>query len=237
MKRGAIILLVLAVAFAAASCQGCRPPAAEDESGFDSPEELAKVYLESISKKDYDLFQSLLLGKDDLRPFAKHMNKQGVTVYHQFVLRDFKAKNRDYLGKPLTFVAFRLGREIWTTDKYGLHRASTVIAELSDGTKANLEINFVSRIGQKWKIFSLRYLKDLKGANPGQSVPETLPGAKFGPPANKVQMKIKKIEKDDDESSDDDEAAEGDEAPAEGDAEASGDEGEAAPAPEDGAAE
>ncbi len=194
MKRQvALVFCLIPLVLAFLFCGGCKrtPP---EQTGMENPEDLAREYLQAVSKKDLDHFGSLLLDKDDLRPFARQLNKQNVTIYHQFVLRDFKTKNRDFLGKELKFVAFRLGREIWGTDKYGLHRGSTIIAELPDGKKVNLEINFISRLGPKWKVFSLRYLKDLKGANPGQT--KTLPGAKFGPEVGGFQLKIKKIDPD-----------------------------------------
>ena len=192
-KRVALIFCLVFLIPAFLSFGGCKrtPP---EQTGMENPEDLAREYLDAVGKKDFDHFVSLLLDKNDLRPFARQLNKQNVTVYHQFVLRDFKTKNRDFLGKELKFVAFRLGREIWSTDKYGLHRGSTIIAELPDGKKVNLEINFISRLGPKWKIFSLRYLQDLKGANPGQA--KTLPGAKFGPEVGGFQLKVKKIEPD-----------------------------------------
>jgi hypothetical protein len=197
MLRRTILLAFLLALLTSSACSSCRQAPAEP-TGSESAEDMAQKYLQAVQNKDYDLFESLLLGKDDFRPFARQMNKQQVTVFHQFVLRDFQTKNQDYLGKPLKFVTFRLGQEIWTTDKYSLYRGSTIIADLPDGSKVNLEINFVSRLGTKWKIFSLRYIKDIKGANPGAPpappVPGTLPGAKFGPEANDVQLKVKKVE-------------------------------------------
>ncbi len=170
---------------------GCGQKAEEPATGPDSPEELAQKYLDAIASQDEAAVNDLLLSAGDMRKFNKRMNKQGVDTYRQFVVRDFKTKNRDYLGQQLKFVAFRLGQEVMSKDKYALHRGSTIIAEMPDGSKVNLEINFVSRIGQKWKVFSLRYLKDAKGSNPG--IPDVLPGAKFGPEQkNKVQLKIKK---------------------------------------------
>jgi hypothetical protein len=193
-KRVLFYSLLAIIVFSFASCGGCRKTRPETV-GCDSTEELAQKYLQAISTKNNDLFTSLLLTKDDLKPFAKLNNKQGFTVYQQFVLRDFQIKNRELLGKPLKFVVFKLGREVKSTDQWGLYRGSTIIAEYPDGDgvkKINLEVNFVSRLNKKWKIFSLRYIKDAKGANPG--VPEILPGAKFGPEKGKVQMKIKKVE-------------------------------------------
>ncbi len=212
-KRIFIYFLLAAFTIGFASCGGCRKtqPAA---TGCDSPDELAQKYLQAVSSKNNDLFTSLLLNKDDLRPVAKNINKQGITVYQQFVLRDFQTKNRDFLGKPLKFVAFKLGREVVSKDKYGLYKGSTIIAEVSSGdkvAKVNLEINFVSRIGPKWKIFSLRYIKDGKGANPG--IPKILPGAKFGPEKGKVQMKIKKVEEPEKEAAPAGEAASDEAAP------------------------
>lgn len=169
----------------------CGQKAEEPTTGPDSPEELAQKYLDAIASQDEAAINDLLLSAGDMRKFNKRMNKQGVDTYRQFVVRDFKTRNRDYLGQQLKFVAFRLGQEVMAKDKFALHRGSTIIAELSDGSKVNLELNFVSRIGGKWKLFSLRYLKDAKGANPG--IPDVLPGAKFGPEQkNKVQLKIKK---------------------------------------------
>ncbi|MCL4232991.1 MAG: hypothetical protein KJ042_00565 [Deltaproteobacteria bacterium] len=192
-----ILWAILAV-FATA----CGQKSEEQATGPDSPEELAQKYLDAIASQDEAAINDLLLSAGDMRKFNKRMNKQGVDTYRQFVLRDFKTKNRDYLGQQLKFVAFRLGQEVMGKDQYGLYRGSTIIADMPDGSKVNLEINFVSRIGQKWKVFSLRYLKDAKGANPG--IPDVLPGAKFGPEQkNKVQLKIKKTgDKDDDESPD-----------------------------------
>ena len=193
-KRIFIYFLLAGLALSFASCSGCRKTPGEP-TGCDSPDELAQKYLQAISTKNNDLFTSLLLNKDDLKPLTKSVNKQSLTVYQQFVLRDFQTRNRDFIGKPLKFVAFRLGREVISKDQYGLYRGSTIIAEFNDEgkvKKVNLEVNFVSRIGQKWKIFSLRYLKDGKGANPG--IPKILPGAKFGPEKGKIQMKIKKVE-------------------------------------------
>ena len=192
-KRVLFYSFLAIIVFSFASCGGCRKNRPETV-GCDSTEELAQKYLQAVSTKNNDLFTSLLLTKDDLRPFAKLNNKQGFTIYQQFVLRDFQIKNRELLGKPLKFIVFKLGREVISKDQYALYRGSKIIAEYPDGggiKKITLEINFISRLNQKWKIFSLRYIKDAKGANPG--VPEILPGAKFGPEKGKVQMTIKKV--------------------------------------------
>ncbi|MBZ0271571.1 hypothetical protein K8I61_06020 [bacterium] len=194
-----VVVAAVPVLFGA-SCGGCGSREAAAPTGADSPEELAQKYLDAVSAKDYELFETLLLDRNDLKPFAKQMNKQGVTVYHQFVLRDFQTRNRDYLGKELKYVAFRLGREVWSQGPFALHRGSTVIAELPDGSKVNLDINFVSKVQNKWKIFSLRYIKDIRGANPGAAgpppIPGSLPGAKFGPEKGNVQLKVRKVEPD-----------------------------------------
>lgn len=188
IRAAAIAVFALTLGMITGACGQARE---ESATGADSPEELAQKYLDAIASQDEAAINDLLLDHADMRRFNKSMNKQGVDMYRQFVVRDFKTKNRDYLGQQLKFIAFRLGQEVMGKDQYALHRGSTIIAELPDGSKVNLEVNFVSRIGQKWKVFSLRYLKDVKGANPG--IPDVLPGAKFGPEQkNKVQLKIKK---------------------------------------------
>lgn len=217
LRFGCLLLALIASAAA-----GCSRPATEP-TGPDSPEQLAEQYLQAVSNDDAEALKSLLLTGDDFKRFAKRMNKQGADMYQQFVVRDFQTRNRDYTGKPLKFIAFRLGQEVMSKEKYALYRGSTIIAELPGGEKITLELNFVSKIGSKWKIFSLRYMKDMKGGPGAPGIPDVLPGAKFGPEQkNKVKLKIKKVE---------DGEAPGEEAPASPDVPPAGEPAAEAPAP------
>ncbi|MCB1154552.1 hypothetical protein KDL45_12940, partial [bacterium] len=59
-----------------------------------------------------------------------------------------------------------------------------------------LEINFISRIHDKWKVFSLRYFKDL-GPGGMDQIDKDLPDAKFNASSGAdVSVKIKRLDED-----------------------------------------
>ena len=186
------IAISLLAALLVASCQKTPPPG----KGADSPEDLAKAYMAAVEKNDPEMFRGLLLTRQDMVGVLNEVAKHGEGTYQRFVINDFITKNKALLGKELKFERFELGPEIWTNGTHALHRASQLVVKTPEGKERTLEINFISRIHDKWKVFSLRYFKDL-GPGGMDQIDKDLPDAKFNASSGAdVSVKIKRLDED-----------------------------------------
>lgn len=199
LRKSSVVLLILAFAFAAFACSKKEPvePKTFGISGFTNPEDLARGYLKAIEDKDMEGLKSLVITNEDINSMhIKKANKQHWMGYFSHVKRLFLSKNKDVLGRKLTFLSFRSGTEFKLSPDISIFRGAQILAEQDDGKRITLEINFLVRIKGVWKVLFLRYLhpKSNVGQGPQVAAPNVKPKMKVPGEKNKVEIKVKKVE-------------------------------------------
>lgn len=193
-----LLLSLMMVPVSGCNCEKEMPaPAAQTVSGFTNPEDLARVYLKAIEDKDMEALKTLFVAQEDLhRMNLKKATKQHWMGYFTHNKRLFLNKNKDLLGRRLTFLSFRPGTEYKVNPDISIYRAAQILAEQADNKRVTLELNFIIRLKGTWKILFLRYLnpKANLGQGPKLQKGDVKPKMKIPGPEPKMEIKVKKVE-------------------------------------------
>ena len=201
MKK--LLILAIFLLTAASLLTGCSCESAQKENavpvftGFSSSEDLARFYLKTISEKDMEGLKSLFINQSDIKLLGlKKVNKQHVMSAFTHNKRLFLSKNKELLGTNLKFLSFRPGVEIKVNPDVSVFRGAQILAEKADGQRVALEINFLIRTKNYWKVLLLRYIRPQANVGQGPSVTNNdenkTPSMKVPGDPPKMEIKVTK---------------------------------------------
>lgn len=205
MRRTVFILSILLCACLVLAACGKKKdqPAQEKFTGFSNPEDLAKGYLKAIEDKDVEALRQLVISYDDLAAMklgkAKKISKQHWMAYFSSVKRQFLTKNKDILGRKMSFVRFTPGMEMKLKPELSVFRGAQILAELPDKKLVKVEMNFLVQTKGLWKIVFLKYISPkgvaAKAQNQGmQQKGQKEPNMQVPTDKPKIDITVKKAE-------------------------------------------
>ena len=187
-----ILLLVPMAIGAGCTCDQTDRQPHKGFTGFTNPEDLSRVYLKSIEDKDIEALKTLFLTPSDLKNLSiNKASKQHWMGYFSHNKRLFLNKNKDLLGKKLTFLSFRPGTEFKLKPGVSIFRGGQIIAEQPDKKRVTLELEFIIRINSSWKLLFLRYLNPKANVGQGPTVYKDGEKPAMAIPGPKPDMEIK----------------------------------------------
>jgi hypothetical protein len=165
MRRIIWVVVLVGLTLGWAGCSACGRKVDTKKpltmaGGYSSIEDLGRVYLETIEKKDPELLNQLLLTADDLAALQKGAGRQYWTAYAMIAKKAFLEKNKPFLGQHLELVRVQPGPVIGAKENVKMYRGTTVVFTAPDGKEYNSEINFILEANGLFKVFGLRYLSD-----------------------------------------------------------------------------
>ena len=201
MKRTIVFALCIMLAVAVFGCSKKTQEPAEPEkiametttaspSEFSSGEDLVRAYIKLIENKDVEGLKNLALTVDEL-PGAAQSSRGPMErwmEYFSHMKRLFLTNNQDLLGHKLNFLSFQPGKEIKVGPKATVFRGSKVLVETENKKRVALEINFIVRRDNKWKLLFLKYFDPNASAEDDSGPKE---GAAMDVSGTKTQFQIK----------------------------------------------
>jgi hypothetical protein len=171
---GAFILLIGAL-FVLLACQGAgeeappkdkRPPPPLSHT-FDSPESLAKAFLDALYRKDVEALKSFALSEDEFRlhvwpelPVSQIKKplpfEYGWADLHQKSINSLKRTYVRYGGRKLAFIRLEFEDETTPYETYLVHRDARVVVK-DDETGREIRLDLFGSIMEKegrFKLFS-----------------------------------------------------------------------------------
>lgn len=173
--RGRLVGAVLALLLVAVSCGGtsadgetsaATDPEVSLEPTFDSPEALAKAFLEALEREDGATLKSFALTEEQFRQYVWPQlpsSRPERNVPFEFGWGDLHQKSHNallrtfarYKGEPLKFVDIRFEDGVSDYETYLVHRDARVKVRRADATEEWLDLfGSVMEWNGRYKLFS-----------------------------------------------------------------------------------